>query len=171
MGTASGNSGGLAVGSGRGAHHAYPVCSDRVFEPTWWQKLLSLELRHVAWQALLVLPLLLVASAYLGSRFAAAPVVHNAGGTATAEFRMTAETDAHIRQLVDQQVKAQVTKVVAEMESEDAKQTQALLASFREQYHRDHQGLLRALDTAYQQQNQRMNRVMYATLEKIPVAN
>jgi anti-sigma factor RsiW len=114
--------------------------SDKVFEPTWWQRL-ARSMQRPSFAAAGLIAAAILVHAFV--RPAAAPLnPAPAGDTAAIEARITAQVTAEVADRVSRRMQAQVdaavtnavAKAVADTEKRDDQRTARLLASTERRY-------------------------------------
>ena len=136
--------------------------SDKVFEPRWWQRPLMANFGVLAF----LIPLLMIASAFLGARFAAPrPRVTPQLQTASVS---SAEIDRRVQAAVDARMRTELAKVVSFLDHHEDEREHSLLATFKHQEQADHNRLLFQVDNAYRSVDLKVNQFAYLANEKVP---
>jgi Putative zinc-finger len=152
--------------------------SDKVFEPTWWQRFFGLDRRFWGWQAAFSLPLWIMAAILLGTGAIPGRAPMSPTGAQyqkahlaqpTTQQQVTQEQiEARVQRLVDERVGVAVAKAVSEIEVRQREQTRTELSAFRSRYQRDQAQFHEAAYSFYRNLDQKMNRVALASMEKYP---
>jgi anti-sigma factor RsiW len=137
--------------------------SDRVFEPSWWQRLNPFGSPGSLAYAALAIPSLAVAAILISMQWGGYAARTNAKGTAPMD---QAAFDQKVQQAVDARLNVAVAQAVREVEARQDVKVRAMLAEYRKQQQLDEEKVVQQVEAAWRYEDQLKTRALYAAMEK-----
>src|SRR5208283_3387304 len=138
--------------------------SDRVFEPSWWQRLNPFGGPGLLAHAALAISTLAAAAIIISTQwggFAARPAANvRAVQVDQAAF------DQKVQQSVDARLNVAVAQAVREAEARQDVKFRGMLAEYHKQQQQDEEKLVHQVEAAWRYEDQLKTRALYAALEK-----
>lgn len=138
--------------------------SDRVFEPSWWQRLNPFGGPGLLAHAALALSTLAAAAVLITTQWGshAAQPSTQAGSVSVNQ----AAFDQRVQQAVDARLNGAVAQAVREVEARQDVKFRGMLAEYHKQQQQDEEKLVHQVEAAWRYQDQLKTRALYAALEK-----
>lgn len=138
--------------------------SDRVFEPSWWQRLNPFGGPGLLAHAALALSTVAAAAILITMQWSGHDAQLNArAGSATLS---QAAFDQKVQQAVDARLTVAVAQAVHEVEERQDVKYRGMLAEYHKQQQQDEEKLVHQVEAAWRYQDQLKTRALYAALEK-----
>jgi hypothetical protein len=134
--------------------------SDRVFEPSWWQRLNPLGSTGWLAHAALAIPTVAAAVFLIAMQWG-----HFPNTSVTPEMDQAA-FEKKVQQAVDARLSVAVAQAVREVETRQNAKFQGMLAEYRKQQQQDQDKLVQQVQAAWRYEDQLKTRALYAALEK-----
>jgi anti-sigma factor RsiW len=136
--------------------------SDRVFEPSWWQRLNPFSGPGLLGHAALAIPTLFAAAILISMQLG-----HYGNPKSTAVQQVDqAAFEKKVQQAVDARLNVAVAQAVHEVEARQDMKFQGMLAEYHKQQEQDQEKLVQQVQAAWRYEDQMKTRAMYAALEK-----
>ncbi len=133
--------------------------SDRVFEPSWWQRLNPFGSTGLLAHAALAVPTLAAAVILIALQWG------HFGRTAVAEVDQAA-FEKKVQRAVDARLNVAVAQAVHEVETRQSVKFEGMMAEYRKQQQQDQNKLVQQVQAAWRYEDQLKTRALYAALEK-----
>jgi Putative zinc-finger len=153
----------------RSVPHEEPVVrirfvSDRVFEPSWWQRLNPFGSPGLLAHAGLAISTLAAAAILITLEWGSHGF--RAGAQSQAALENQAAFDQKVQQAVDARVNGAVAEAVRQVEARQDVKFRGMLAEYQKQQQQDEEKLVKQVEAAWRYQDQLKTRALYAALEK-----
>lgn len=135
--------------------------SDRVFEPSWWQRLNPFASPGLLAHTALALTTLAAAAILISMQWGYA-----ARAKAQAQPLDQASFDQKVQQAVDVRLNGAVALAVREAEAHQDVKFRGMLAEYQKQQKQDEQKLVQQVEAAWRYEDQLKTRALYAAMEK-----
>jgi anti-sigma factor RsiW len=133
--------------------------SDRVFEPSWWQRLNLFGSAGLLAHAALAIPTVAAAVLLVAIQWG------HFGKPAAAEVDQAA-FEKKVQQAVDARLNVAVAQAVHEVETRQTAKFEGMMAEYRKQQRQDQDKLVQQVQAAWRYEDQLKTRALYAALEK-----
>jgi|SRR5271170_4990693 len=137
--------------------------SDRVFEPSWWQRLSPFGSAGALAYAALAIPSLAVAAILISMQWGGLAARASAKGPAPVD---QAVFEQKVQQVVDARLNVAVAQAVREVEARQDVKVRAMLAEYRKQQQQDEEKVIQQVEAAWRYEDQLKTRALYAAMEK-----
>ncbi len=137
--------------------------SDRVFEPSWWQRLNPFGSPGLLAHAALAMSTLALAAVLITIEWGGHARPGAQQGPASVD---QAAFDQKVQQAVDARLNVAVAQAVREVEARQDVKFRGMLAEYHKQQQQDEEKLVHQVEAAWRYQDQLKTRALYAALEK-----
>ncbi len=137
--------------------------SDRVFEPSWWQRLNPFGSPGLLAHAALAVSTVAAAAILITTQWGGY-AAHNAKGQPASMDQ--AAFDRRVQQAVDARLNGAVAQAVRDVEARQDVKVRGMLAEYHKQQQKDEQKLVQQVEAAWRYDDQLKTRALYAALEK-----
>lgn len=138
--------------------------SDRVFEPSWWQRLSPLGGPGLLAHAALALSTLAAAAILITTQWGG--YAAHTGAQARPVSVDQAAFDQKVEQAVNARLNVAVAQAVREVEARQDVKVRGMLAEYHKQQLQDQEKLVHQVEAAWRYEDQLKTRALYAALEK-----
>src|SRR5271166_385345 len=138
--------------------------SDRVFEPSWWQRLNPFASPGLLAHTALTVSTLAAAAVLITTQWAGSAA--HLSAPARAASMDHAAFDQKVQKAVDARLNVAVAQAVRDVEARQDVKFRGMLAEYRQQQQQDEENLVKQVEAAWRYEDQLKTRALYAALEK-----